>query len=113
MAPLDAQQNVMLVKYNFFLCTFVRSKVIAFLVKNLPKLNILSVIAIDLVKIFKQTKKPFSSFYKSLTTFLEKNKLLKEFPVLGNFGALWSTTWQLSSENNLNGLGDIKYTNFH
>ena len=45
-------------------------------------------------------------------TFLEKNKLLKEFPVLGNFGALWSTTWQLCSENSLNYLGDIKYTNF-
>ena len=31
----------------FFLSTSVRSKVIAFFVKNLPKLNILSVIAID------------------------------------------------------------------
>ena len=68
--------------------------------------------AIDLVKIFKQTKNHLAHFYKSLTTFLEKNKLLKEFPVLGNFGALWPTTWQLCSENNLNDLGDIKYTNF-
>ena len=42
--------------------------------------------------------------------FLEKKyNLLKEFSVLGNFGALWSTTWQLCSENNLNDLGDIKY----
>ena len=56
MAPLDAQQNVMLMTYIFFLCIFVRSKVIAIFVTNLPKLNILSVIAIDLVKIFKQTK---------------------------------------------------------
>ena len=74
--------------------------------------------AIDLVKIFKQTKNHLAHFillyfyYIFLTTFLEKNKLLKEFPVLGNFGALWSTTWQLCSENNLNELGDIKYTNF-
>ena len=81
--------------------------------KNFPKLNILSVIAIDLVKIFKQANNHLAHFYKSLTTFLEKNKLLKEFPVLGNFGALWSTTWQLCSENNLNDLGDVKYTNFH
>ena len=44
--------------------------------------------------------------------FWEKNKLLKEFPVLGNFGALWSTTWQLCAENNLNDIGDIKYTYF-
>ena len=56
MAPLDAQQNFMIMKYCFFLSIFVRSKVIAFFVKKLPKLNILSVIAIDLVKIFKQTK---------------------------------------------------------
>ena len=108
MAPLDAQQNFMSKKYIFF-SIFARSKVIAFFAKILPKL--LSVIAIDLVKIFKQTKKTFSSFYKSLTTFLEKNKRLKEFPVLGNFGALWSTTWHLCSENNLNNFGDI-YTNF-
>ena len=59
------------IKYNFFLSIFVRSKVIAFFVKNLPKLNILFVIAIDLVE------------------------LLKVFPVPGNFGALWCTTWQL------------------
>ena len=45
----------MLMKYHFFFSIFVRSKVITFFVKNLPKLNILSVIAIDLVKIFKQT----------------------------------------------------------
>ena len=62
--------------------------------------------AIDLVKIFKQTKNHLAHFI----TFLEKNKLLKEFPVLGNFGALWSTTWQLCSENNLNDLGEISNT---
>ena len=73
--------------------------------KNLPKLNILSVIAIDLVKIFKQTKNHLADLIK---VYLH----LKEFPVLGTVGALWSTTWQLCSENNLNDLGDIKYTNF-
>ena len=88
MAPLDAQQNFILKKYIFFLSIFVRSKVIAFFVKNLPKLNILSVIAIDLVKIFKQTKNHLAHFI----TFLKRNKLLKEFPILGNFGALCSTT---------------------
>ena len=99
-------------KHNSFLSIFVRSKVIVLLEKYLPKLNMLSLIAIDLVKVFKQTKKKFSSFYKGLTAFLEKNKLLKVFPVPGNFGALWCITWQLCSENNLNDLGDIKYTNF-
>ena len=65
MAPLDAQQNFMLIKnIIFFLSVFVRSKVIAFFVKNLPKLNILSVIAIDLVKIFKQTKNHLAHFIK-------------------------------------------------
>ena len=63
MAPLDAQQNFMLMKCNFF-SIFVRSKVITFFVKNLTKLNILSVIAIDLVKIFKQTKKHLAQFIK-------------------------------------------------
>ena len=63
MAPLDAQQNFMLMKYIFF-SIFVRSNVIAFFVKNLPKLNILSVIAIDLVKIFKQTKNHLAHFIK-------------------------------------------------
>ena len=56
MAPLDTQQNFMPVKYNFVISIFVRSKVKPFFVKKLPKLSILSVIAIDLVKIFKQTK---------------------------------------------------------
>ena len=64
MAPLDAQQNFMPMKYTFFLSIFVRSKAIAFFVKNLPKLNILSVIAIDLVKIFKQTKNHLAHFIK-------------------------------------------------
>ena len=64
MAPLDAQQNFMLIKYNFSRSIFVRSKVIAFFVKKLPKLNIPSVIAIDLVKIFKQTKKHLAHFIK-------------------------------------------------
>ena len=65
MAPLDAQQNFMLIKnIIFFLSIFVRSKVIAFFAKNLPKLNILSVIAIDLVKIFKQTKNHLAHFIK-------------------------------------------------
>ena len=36
----------------------------AFFVKNLPKLNILSVIAIDLVRIFKQIKKHLAHFKK-------------------------------------------------
>ena len=45
MAALDAQQNFMRTKYLFSF--YVRSKVIAFFVKYLPKLNILSVIAID------------------------------------------------------------------
>ena len=52
MAALDAKQNFMPMKFNLFLPIFVRSKVVAFSVKNLPKLNILSVIAIDCVKIF-------------------------------------------------------------
>ena len=64
MAPLDAQQNFMLMKYNFFFSIFVRSKVITFFVKHLPKLNILSVIAIDLVKIFKQTTNHLAHFIK-------------------------------------------------
>ena len=72
MAPLDAQQNFIVMKYNFSLSIFVRSKVIAFLGKNLPKLNILSVIAIDLAKIFKQTKNHLAHFIKVLTTFLKK-----------------------------------------
>ena len=63
MAPLDVQQNFMLMKYIFF-SIIVRSKVIAFFVKKLPKLNILSVIAIDLVKIFKQTKNHLAHFIK-------------------------------------------------
>ena len=63
MAPLDAQQNFMLMKYFFFLSIFVRSKVIAFFVKKLPKLNILSVIAIDLT-IFKQTKNHLAHLIK-------------------------------------------------
>ena len=64
MAPLDAQQNFMLLRYLFFLSIFVKSKVIAFLVKKLSKLNILSVIAIDLVKIFKQSKNSLAHFIK-------------------------------------------------
>ena len=48
----------------YFFSIFVRSKVIAFFVKNLPKLNILSVIAIDLVKIFKQIKNHLAHFIK-------------------------------------------------
>ena len=65
MAPLDVQQNFMLMKcIFFFLSIFVRLKVIAFFVKDLPKLNILSVIAIDSVKIFKQTKNHLAHFIK-------------------------------------------------
>ena len=66
MAPLDAQQNFMLMKYEIyiFFSIFVRSTVIAFYVKKLPKLNILSVIAIDLVKIFKQTKNHLAHLIK-------------------------------------------------
>ena len=47
MAALDAQQNFMPTRYLFFLSISFSSKVIAFFVKNLPKLNILSVIAVD------------------------------------------------------------------
>ena len=46
-AALDVQQNFMPPRLFFFFSISVRSKVIAFFVKNLPKLNILSVIAID------------------------------------------------------------------
>ena len=47
MAALDAQQNFMPTRYIFFLSISFGSKVIALFVKKLPKLNILSVIAID------------------------------------------------------------------
>ena len=47
MAALDAQRNFMPTRYLFFLSISFGSKVIAFFVKKLPKLNILSVIAID------------------------------------------------------------------
>ena len=47
MAALDAQQNFMPTRYIFILSISFGSKVISFFVKNLPKLNILSVIAID------------------------------------------------------------------
>ena len=55
MAPLDAQQNSMLMKYNFFflLCYI---KIYSVFCEKFAKVDILSVIAIDLVKIFKQTK---------------------------------------------------------
>ena len=46
-AALDAQQNLMPTRYIFFLSISFGSKVIAFFVKKLPKLNILSVIAND------------------------------------------------------------------
>ena len=47
MATLDAQRNFMQTRYIFFLSISFGSKVIAFFVKKLPKLNIVSVIAID------------------------------------------------------------------
>ena len=47
MAALDAQRNFMPTRYIFFLSISFESKVIAFFVKKLPKLNILSVIAIE------------------------------------------------------------------
>ena len=47
MTALDAQRNFMQTRYIFFLSISFGSKVIAFFVKKLPKLNILSVIAID------------------------------------------------------------------
>ena len=47
MAALDAQRNFMTLRYIFFLSIYFGSKVIAFFVKKLPKLKILSVIAID------------------------------------------------------------------
>ena len=37
--------------------------------------------------------------------FFEKNDLLKVFPVPGNFGGLWYTTWQLCCGNNSNDIG--------
>ena len=46
-AALDVQRNFMPTKYIFFLSISFGSKVIAFFVKKLSKLNILSVIAID------------------------------------------------------------------
>ena len=46
MAALDAQQSFMPTRYIFFLSISFGSKVIMFFVKKLPKLNILSVIAI-------------------------------------------------------------------
>ena len=42
----------------------------------------------------------------------KNNGLLKVFPVPGNFGALWCTTWQLCHENILNDLGYMKYISF-
>ena len=39
MAPLDAQQNFMSMKYNFFLSIFVRSKVIAFFCEKIAKVE--------------------------------------------------------------------------
>ena len=45
-STLEAQQNFMPARY-LFLSISIRSKGIAFFVKNLPKLNTLSVIAID------------------------------------------------------------------
>ena len=110
-AALDAQQNFMLTRYLFFLSISVRSKVIAFYVKNLRKLNILSVMQLTESR-YSNKLKPFSSYHKGLTTFFEKNNLLKVFPVPGNFGALWYTAWQLCCENNRNDLGYMKYTYF-
>ena len=95
MAPSDAQQNFMQCNIFFIFLSLLGQKVISFFVKNLPKLNIPS------------------SFYKLRSNkVFGKNELLKVFPVPGNLGALWCTTWQLCSENNLNDLGDIKYTSF-
>ena len=37
--------------------------------------------------------------------FFEKKYLLKVFPVPGNFGGLWYTTWQLCCGNNSSDLG--------
>ena len=39
MAPLDAQQNFMLLRYLFFLSIFVRSKVIAFFCEKIVKVE--------------------------------------------------------------------------
>ena len=47
------------------------------------------------------------TMYKGLTIFLEKNDLLKAFPVSGNFGALWCTPCQQCCENNASELGCI------
>ena len=51
-------------RYKKFFSIVGRLKVISVFVKNLPKLNILSVIANDLVKIFKQTKNHLAHFIK-------------------------------------------------
>ena len=112
MAVWDAQQNAMPTRYLFFFLSLLEQKHYCGFCQNLPKLNILSVIAIDWVKVHKQTKKTFSSFHKGQTTLFEKNDLLNVFLVPDNFGAMWYTTWQLCSENNSNDLGYMKYTNF-
>ena len=112
MPPLDAQQNFMLTTYVLFLSINLRSKVITFFHQNLPKVNILSVIELTESRYSNKLKTIFSSFHKGLTTFFEKNDLLKVFSVPGNFGALWHTSWQLGCENIPNDLGYMKYTNF-
>ena len=58
-----------------------------------------------LLKIFSEKNQSFRCFHKGLTTFFGKNDLLKVFPVPGNFGGLWYTTWQLCCGNNSNDLG--------
>ena len=70
MAALDAQQDFMSMKFNFL--SLLNQKIRVFM-KSLPKLNILSVIAINLVKIFKQTKNHSAHYIKVYQLFLEKN----------------------------------------
>ena len=55
-AALDTQQNFMPTRYFLFSLSLLDQKLIVFIVRNLPKLNILSVIAIDGVKISNKLK---------------------------------------------------------
>ena len=43
----------------------------------------------------------------NINIFFTKYDLLKEFPALSNFGALWCTIWQLCCENDSSDLGYI------
>ena len=72
-------------KISFLLSISVSSKVITFFVKNLQKLNILSVIAFDWVKIFKYTKNHLAHFTKVLQHFWKKKTHWNCFRYLATF----------------------------